>query len=107
MRFRSGTIFSLLGNSFGWIFTEMGRQPWVVFGQLKTEAGVSPSVGLGSVLTSLIVFTLLYGVLAVIEGWLLVRTVKAGQAPAPPPEAVGPRDSSDPDDADRPFAVAY
>ncbi|MEJ2863146.1 cytochrome ubiquinol oxidase subunit I [Actinomycetospora flava] len=98
--------FPLLGNSFGWIFTEMGRQPWVVFGQLKTEAGVSPSVGLGSVLTSLIVFTLLYGVLAVIEGWLLVRTVRAGPAPAPPPEAVGPR-GSDPEDADRPFAVAY
>ncbi|GAA4907781.1 cytochrome d ubiquinol oxidase subunit I [Actinomycetospora succinea] len=95
--------FPLLGNSFGWIFTEMGRQPWVVYGQLKTENGVSPSVGLGTVLTSLIVFTLLYGGLAVIEGWLLVRTVKAGPAPAPPPEAVGPRD----EDADRPFAVAY
>ena len=96
--------FPLLGNSFGWIFTEMGRQPWVVYGQLRTADGVSPSVGLGSVLTSLIVFTLLYGVLAVIEGWLLVRAVKAGPAPAPPPEAVSPRDG---DDADRPFAVAY
>ena len=96
--------FPLLATSFGWIFTEMGRQPWVVYGRLRTADGVSPSVGLGSVLTSLIVFTLLYGGLAVIEGWLLVRTVKAGPAPAPPPEAVSPRET---DDADRPFAVAY
>jgi cytochrome bd ubiquinol oxidase subunit I len=94
----------LLANSMGWIFTEMGRQPWVVYGQLRTADGVSPSVGLGSVLTSLIVFTLLYGGLAVVEGWLLVRTIKAGPAPAPPPEAVSPRAD---DDADRPFAVAY
>ena len=92
----------LLANSVGWIFTEMGRQPWVVYGQLRTADGVSPSVGLGSVLTSLIVFTLLYGGLAVIEAWLLVRTIRSGPAPAPPPEAVSPRE-----DADRPFAVAY
>jgi cytochrome d ubiquinol oxidase subunit I len=54
------------------------------------------------VLTSLIVFTLLYGGLAVIEAWLLVRTIRSGPAPAPPPEAVSP-----PEDADRPIAVAY
>ena len=96
--------FPLLANSFGWIFTEMGRQPWVVYGQLRTADGVSPSVGLGTVLTSLIVLTLLYGGLAVIEGWLLVRAVKAGPAPAPPDEATSPRGD---DNADRPFAVAY
>lgn len=99
--------FPLLANSMGWIFTEMGRQPWVVYGQLRTANGVSPSVGIGSVLTSLIVFTVLYGGLAVVEGYLLVRTVKAGPAPAPPPEAVSPRDGADPENADRPFAVAY
>ncbi|MEJ2866128.1 cytochrome ubiquinol oxidase subunit I [Actinomycetospora sp. OC33-EN08] len=95
--------FPLLANSFGWIFTEMGRQPWVVYGQLRTADGVSPAVGVGSVLTSLVVFTLLYGGLAVVEGWLLVRAITAGPAPAPPPEAVSPRDDAD----DRPFAVAY
>ena len=35
----------LLANSFGWIFTEMGRQPWTVFGVLRTAASVSPTVG--------------------------------------------------------------
>ena len=40
---------------FGWIFTEMGRQPWVVYGVLRTADGVSPSVTAGTVSTSLIV----------------------------------------------------
>ena len=35
----------LFGNAFGWIFTEMGRQPWIVFGLMPTSAGVSPGVG--------------------------------------------------------------
>jgi cytochrome d ubiquinol oxidase subunit I len=67
-----------LANSFGWIFTEMGRQPWTVFGVLRTHDSVSPGVGAGSVLTSLAVFTLLYGGLAVVELWLMVRYAKAG-----------------------------
>ena len=37
----------LLANSFGWIFTEMGRQPWVVFGLMTTANGVSPGVSAG------------------------------------------------------------
>jgi cytochrome d ubiquinol oxidase subunit I len=67
-----------LANSTGWIFTEMARQPWAVFGVLKTEAGVSPSVPLSSVATSLTVYTLLYAALAGIWGALMVRHVKAG-----------------------------
>ncbi len=49
--------FPLIANSFGWIFTEMGRQPWVVFSQMFTRDGVSPLVGPGYVLTSLIVLS--------------------------------------------------
>ena len=57
----------------------MGRQPWIVFGLLHDRrAGVSPGVSSGEVLTSLVVFTLLYGVLAVIEVGLLVKYVKIG-----------------------------
>jgi cytochrome d ubiquinol oxidase subunit I len=69
-----------LANSLGWIFTEMGRQPWLVFGRLKTEAGISPSVTGGEVLTSMIVFTALYGVLAVIDVMLMRHFAKAGPA---------------------------
>ena len=74
----AGLFLPFAANSVGWIFTEMGRQPWLVFGVLRTADGVSPSVGTASVLTSLIVFTLLYGALAVIDGVLMVRYVKAG-----------------------------
>jgi cytochrome d ubiquinol oxidase subunit I len=49
-----------MANATGWIFTEMGRQPWLVFGMLTTEQGLSPNVGPGTVLTSLIGFTLVY-----------------------------------------------
>ena len=68
----------ILGNSFGWIFTESARQPWVVFGLMKTSAGVSTTVSTGNVAFTMIVFTLLYGILAVIEFGLMVRTLKVG-----------------------------
>ncbi|GAB2584489.1 cytochrome ubiquinol oxidase subunit I [Paractinoplanes abujensis] len=87
----------LAANSFGWIFTEMGRQPWSVFGVLKTADSVSPSVGAGTVATSLIVLTVLYGVLAVVEVGLFVRYARAG-APAVEEHT---------DDPDRPLAFAY
>lgn len=71
----------LLANSFGWIFTESGRQPWAVFGLIKTEDGVSVAVSAGAVLFTMIVFTLLYGVLAYIEVGLVLKVVKNGPAP--------------------------
>src|ERR687897_2597883 len=73
--------FPLIANSFGWIFTEMGRQPWVVYSQMFTRDGVSPLVGSGLVSLSLFGLMALYLVLAVIEIGLIVRYAKAG-----PPE---------------------
>jgi cytochrome d ubiquinol oxidase subunit I len=99
---RAAVVLPLLpmaANSFGWIFTEMGRQPWVVFGLMPTSAGVSPSTSLGEVALSLGTFTVLYAVLAVIEVRLLLRYVKAGLPELEPP--------GDPDDADAPLAFAY
>ncbi|TVL92339.1 cytochrome ubiquinol oxidase subunit I [Streptomyces sp. SAJ15] len=83
--------FPLLANSFGWIFTEMGRQPWAVYGLMKTGDAVSPGVGQGQVLISMGVFTLLYGVLAVIEVRLLAKTAKAGPDVDERPPAKDPR----------------
>jgi cytochrome d ubiquinol oxidase subunit I len=91
-------LLPLLANSFGWIFTEMGRQPWIVFGQLRTAAGVSPSVSAGEALTSLTVLTLLYGALAVVEVRLLLRAARAGLPDVSPPQPA--RD-------DQPLAFAY
>ena len=68
----------ILANLVGWTFTEMGRQPWIVFGLMLTEDGVSPSVPGWSVLISLITFTALYLALAVVEVGLIVKAAKAG-----------------------------
>ncbi len=83
---RASLILPLLplgASTAGWIFTEMGRQPWIVFGELLTRDGVSRSVSLTEVLTSFLAFTLIYAILAVIEGKLLFRYARAG---LPPPE---------------------
>ena len=96
-------VLAVLASSAGWIFTEIGRQPWIVFGLMGTAAGVSPGVPATTVLLSLIVFTLVYATLAVIEVGLLVRAIRIG-----PPERVEdpfavPADT----DADRPLTFAY
>jgi len=98
-------------NSFGWIFTEMGRQPWVVVPnpdgsdaiRMLTADGVSPSVGATSVAISLITFTLVYAALAAVELTLLIRYAKAGPAPDQPALAADESDSTD----ERPMAFAY
>ncbi|WP_120337083.1 cytochrome ubiquinol oxidase subunit I [Cryobacterium soli] len=79
---------SLLAMSVGWVFTEMGRQPWLVFGLLKTADGVSPNVSGLEILISLIAFTLLYGALAVVEFRLILKAVQKGPDDAPVPDAV-------------------
>jgi cytochrome d ubiquinol oxidase subunit I len=71
-----------VANSLGWVFTEMGRQPWVVYGLLRTADAASPTVGIGLVLTTVIGFTLIYGFLTVVDVILLRRFAKA-DPPAP------------------------
>jgi cytochrome d ubiquinol oxidase subunit I len=71
-------LMPYLSNTAGWILTEMGRQPWVVFGHLKTVDAVSPNVSPGMVLTSLITFTIVYGVLMIADVYLLQKTARAG-----------------------------
>jgi cytochrome bd ubiquinol oxidase subunit I len=100
---RAGLILPLLplaANIFGWIFTELGRQPWVVNTLLLTRDGVSRSVSTAEVLTSFAGFTLLYAALAVVEIGLLVRYARAGLPDATPPAP--PADQTDP-----PLAFAY
>ncbi len=74
-------VATVVGHSFGWIFTEVGRQPWVVHGEMTTAQGVSPSVGTADVWISMTVFTLLYGALAVIEVKLLLAYIAKGAEP--------------------------
>ncbi len=80
-----GLFLPYIANSTGWIFTEMARQPWIVFGLQKVQEGVSNTVGAGSVAFSLITFTLLYAVLMVFDIKLLTKYAKAGiEEPAEP-----------------------
>lgn len=58
----------------------MGRQPWTIFGLLKTVNSVSSSVTFAEVVVTLTLFFVLYGILAVIDGYLLFNTAKKGLA---------------------------
>lgn len=71
-------LFPLFGISFGWIFTEMGRQPWIVFGQQLVANGGSPLLTPLEVWISMIGFTVLYAVLAIIEVSLMLKYIRAG-----------------------------
>jgi cytochrome bd ubiquinol oxidase subunit I len=67
-----------IGVQIGWIVAEVGRQPWLVYGLLKTSDGVSKSITPGQVLMSLAGFTLVYGVLAMVDFYLLTKYAKKG-----------------------------
>ncbi|SHG40297.1 cytochrome ubiquinol oxidase subunit I [Geodermatophilus nigrescens] len=101
-----------VANAAGWVFTEMGRQPFVVYPNPDVPVGeqvyfftaqaVSPGVTTAEVWTSLVSLGVLYGALAVVELVLLTRLVRRGVTTGdttPTPPAVG---SSSRDDDDRP-----
>jgi cytochrome bd ubiquinol oxidase subunit I len=87
-----GGLLPVVANLTGWIFTEMGRQPWVVFGLLKTSDARSPLVGTSSLLITLIGYTLLYGVLLLIGGRLFLREVAHGPQREPAGEPAQERE---------------
>ncbi len=81
-----------LANTAGWLFAEIARQPWIVFGLQRTEDALSPNVTVGMLLFSLIAFTLVYGALMVADGYLLLKFARRGpveeeavQPPEPAP----------------------
>ena len=94
-------LLPLGANSFGWLFTEMGRQPWAVFGLMTTQQAVSPGVSTGQALTSVLALTLLYGALMVVEVRLMLKYIRLGAEPyvEPAPDTGGP--------TDKPLAFAY
>lgn len=65
-----------IANTAGWLLTELGRQPWVVFGLMKTEDAISPTVSAGEVLFSFIAFTTIYTILAIVTIFLYTRHIK-------------------------------
>jgi cytochrome d ubiquinol oxidase subunit I len=71
-----------LANTTGWLFAEIGRQPWIVFGLQLTADGVSTTVPGGLVLLSFVGFTLIYGALMVADVYLL-RKYARGESERP------------------------
>lgn len=75
-------VFSVLGpqiaNQLGWITAEVGRQPWIVYGILRTSEGLSKAVESGQILFSLILFTIIYLFLFVLFIYLLNEKIKHG-----------------------------
>ncbi|MFZ5801954.1 MAG: cytochrome ubiquinol oxidase subunit I [Candidatus Omnitrophota bacterium] len=75
-------VFSVLlpqiANQFGWMAAEVGRQPWIVYGLMRTNEGISDVVNAGQILFSLIGFTLIYALLFILFIFLLDRKIKEG-----------------------------
>jgi len=102
-----------LANSAGWIFTEMGRQPWVVHPnptgvdmiRLTVDQGVSDHAP-ATVITSLVAFTVVYAALGVVWFWLIRRYAMEGPLPhdAQPP---GDHDDDDSDDTGQPKQLSF
>ncbi|WP_303969378.1 cytochrome ubiquinol oxidase subunit I [Sporosarcina ureae] len=78
-----GIFLPFIGNSFGWIMSEMGRQPWVVNGLMKTADGISPNVSAGQILFSLISFSTIYTILGIIMVVLFVKFIQRGPEEQP------------------------
>jgi cytochrome bd ubiquinol oxidase subunit I len=79
-------VIPYLANTAGWTLTEVGRFPWAVFGLIRLEDAVSPTVSVGMLLTSLIGFVLVYGILIAATLYLLRKYATAG-LPELAPEA--------------------
>ncbi len=71
-----------LANTTGWLMTELGRAPWIVFGLMKISDGISIGVTGGEVLLTLLGFTLVYGALMAADIYLLAKFARSGP-PAP------------------------
>ncbi|HEY4555603.1 MAG TPA: cytochrome ubiquinol oxidase subunit I, partial [Lysobacter sp.] len=74
----------------GWYVVEIGRQPWVIYGLLRTADAVSPNIGAGSVLASLLAYLVVYAIVFGAGIWYLFKLVRKGPQPhEPAPDAEG------------------
>jgi len=83
--------FPYIANTAGWVTAEVGRQPWLIYGLMRTPAGVSPQVSAGNAWFTIIGFMGMYTVLAILFLFLVYREIEHGPEPAAAPAAVEPR----------------
>lgn len=74
--------FPYIANTAGWMTTELGRQPWLIHGLMRTEHGSSNHVSTGNVLFSLLGFMGLYALLALLFFFLFTRIIGRGPSPS-------------------------
>ncbi|HET9969787.1 MAG TPA: cytochrome ubiquinol oxidase subunit I [Streptosporangiaceae bacterium] len=82
-------VLPFLMNTAGWFLTESGRQPWIVQGIMLTKNGISPTVSTAWIITSLVIFALLYGTLGTVDLLLMLRYSRR-QLPSASVEADAP-----------------
>lgn len=76
--FMWSVLLPQIANQAGWFAAEMGRQPWVVYGLLKTSDALSKSVSANNIIFSLILFTVVYLVLFILFLYLLNKKIQHG-----------------------------
>jgi cytochrome d ubiquinol oxidase subunit I len=81
--------FPYIPNTAGWITAEVGRQPWVIYGLMRTSEGASMNVSAGNTMFTLIGFMGIYVVLSILFLFLVQREIAHGPEPATPPAAPG------------------
>jgi len=74
--------FPYIANTAGWTTAELGRQPWVIYGLMRTADGMSPNVSSGNALFTLIGFMGMYAVLGILFLFLVRREIEHGPEPA-------------------------
>jgi cytochrome d ubiquinol oxidase subunit I len=84
-----GAFLPFVATTFGWMLTELGRQPWIVQGLLLTNKSNSPAVSTAWIVTSLTVFVLLYLLLIVLDIWLMRRYAGRDPREAEPEHGAG------------------
>jgi cytochrome d ubiquinol oxidase subunit I len=75
--------FPYIANTAGWMTAELGRQPWLVYGLMRTADGVSPTVSAGNSLFTLLGFLGMYFVIGVLFLFLVIKKINQGPEGAP------------------------
>jgi cytochrome bd ubiquinol oxidase subunit I len=92
-------VFSVIGpflaNELGWVAAEVGRQPWIVYNQLRTGDAVSKNLGASQVLGSIVMFAVIYALLFVLWIYLLNDKIQKGPEPVSMQGSASFRDALD------------
>lgn len=82
--------FPYIATTAGWMTAELGRQPWLIYGLMRTSEGISPRVSAGNGLFTLLGFMGMYTLLGILFLFLVHREIERGPIVAPPPAAPVP-----------------